>query len=775
MRRNPIPPLALFGLMVATSGVHAAVSTANQSDSRGSLSATGSGAIPPSFAPGAGWVLGQRPHGRPSGERYWYTPDFVRIFKIRGDGVANTREGAGGSRREVLPILSWNLKSWNEGRNTGLRDFTKDTLQGHPRRGISRGTSLGVRVQGGWSNVPEFEGWGTQIPYRGLDGGLASRLEADKVLQDLGEKSTAGNLTDKPFDGGITRYEMWLGKKASTTRDQQGNIGGWGQVAWFFDSYNVVNQAGQVLGTLRTETSDSQDPTSRAVRNSPYLVEATEAPLISRTFTASAGGGAVQLRELPKMLTLLSPWADNRGDYLFSGSGSGGAAGGGEGGRTYKNRTYGKDPALAFSVFGVDEKQPLAPNFSIEEGVEEVSKFWGKVPVTTRLGTKNGWAFRRWQRAENLFKAGPNSASNPAWHRWVLETKADALYAPADEGNNSIAIPKAEDLGPLPEMVIGEADVQGFDTGGFVLGMGGGTESGKIYSDPDDISDRDIVTILPIGRFYPKSAIYIALEYRLLASPGRPDGGNDWSKAKTAALFYWNSDGQGGQVIRDADLVKQSINNTDGLTPRRVRFAGDSNSFDPYNDAWIVSLRDISHTSAQYRLRVFMALPFKPINSGQLIPSGTGSVPGANPRSLNRTFDANLMGEVLLANMRTPVTYGSGGNPITEALSLHPATYGRICTEARVKWSQLASVKPVDARVVEGVVSGASTDTRKKAGIALNDAEKWKNPWTTRSSTDFSVQWFEYGNGNGVMSWVVDVPDINVGVDAEAGGVIITE
>lgn len=794
MRHTAIASIALGASLLSAGVSNGGVSTANQPTQsnrpQGSQSSAGSGALPPDFRLGPGWVYGQRPFGRPAGERYWYTPDFVRIFKIRGDGASNFRTGADGTRRETLPLLSWNLKSWNEGWNTGLTDFTADALSKHPRRGLTKGQGLGVKVDGGWSNVPEFEGWGTDIPYLGLqgsDGQLLVRLYMDEVIKDTGVREVSGTLRDKPFDGGITRYELWVGKKASTTRDQQGNLGGWGQTAWFFDSYNVVNQAGEVLGTLKTETADSQNPTARAFRNSPYLVEATETPLINRTFTASQEGGKVQLRELPKMLVLLAPDARQRSDYNFALNQSGSAQGGRS--RLDKPRKYFNDPVFASggTVMQGDAGNMLAPNFNVDEKIGEngaggIALHWGK----TRINNKDAWTFRKWQRAENLFKRNdPNAA---AWHRWVLETKSDALYAPSGQSGNAIVTPRAEDLHSLPEMVIGKADVQGFDTGGFAIAGGGRLAAGGpvVYADPDDITDEDILTVLPIGRFYPTSAIYIAVEYRLLDANGNPEGvsnPNDWSTAKTAALFYWNSDG-GTKVVQDTALGEQSIDKRDpSLTPRRVKFTGGASGFDPYTDAWLISVRDLAHTSAEYRLRIFMGLPFKPIAdgtslSGPLMPGGQGlGIPGA-VTSLGRSFNADHLAAILRANALAPTSY-SGANAKEESFNFHDPVYRAICGRVGITsgdaFAIVNSVARVSPEVVEKIVGAADRGVRNKAGVT-GGAENWKNPWATGSSTDFNLEWFEYSNGgNGARTWKVQVPDVEIGVDDEAAGVIITE
>jgi hypothetical protein len=784
MRNTVTAAITLGASIFSFSLSYAGISTANQPNKRppGPQAASGTGAIPPNFSPGAGWVYGQRPFGRPAGERYWYTPDFVRIFKIRGGGDDNFRTGAEGTRRETLPLLSWNLKSWNEQWNTGLSDFSADALSKHSRRGSLRGTSLGVRLDGGWSNVPEFEGWGTGIPYLGISKGTLDKLTKDDVIRDTGVRDTTGTLRDKPFDGGITRYELWVGKKASTTLDQQGNPGGWGQTAWFFDSYNVVNQAGQVLGTLRTETSDSQSPSTRAFRNSPYLVEATETPLINRTFTASQDGGKVQLRELPKMLVLLAPAANQRQDYSFGRYQSGSAEGGRS--RVDTPRKYGRDAGAGTggTVMQNDQGNMLAPNSNVDEkageaGQSGIALHWEK----TRLNGKDAWTFRKWQRAENLFR--PNNPRGAAWHKWVLETKSDALYAPSGRDGNAIVTPREEDLKELPEMVVGMADVQGFDTGGFAVAGGGRLSAANavVYGDPDDITDGDIVSVLPIGRFYPTSAVYVAVEYRLLDRDGNPEGVSnprDWSTAKTAALFYWNSDGSAPKVVQDTALAEQSIDKRDpSLTPRRIRFAS-SGTFDPYTDAWLVSVRDLAHTSAEYRLRIFMGLPFKPINAGSLMPARQGvGQPGA-VTSLNREFNADQMAGILRANQAAAISYTPGANPMEESFAFQDPAYQGICREAGIRaagFSLVGTVDDVSPEVVEKIVGAAERGVRNKAGIQ-GGAEKWTNPWFTGSSTDFPVQWFEYSNSqNGVKSWKVQVPDVAIGVDDEAAGVIITE
>ncbi len=784
MRLLTLPAIATAAAILPATISYAGVTTANKLNTTATTSqaAPKSGAVPPDFRPPGGSVAATRPLGRPQGERYWFTPDYLRIYKVRGEGGGRDgqRIGAEGTKRNPLPILSWNLKTWPESGNAGYPEFTSEGatgrpgLQSHRRRGGMAGTAMGIFASGAWSNVPEVEGWGTEVPYLGLSGVARNEMERDRLVQDLGVgNKLSGTRTDKPFDGGFTRYELWVGKARSTTAAAQGGgVGGWGQVAWFFDGYNIVNQAGEALGTLRTITSDSENPKSRAFRNSPYIVESTEAPKINRTFAVTQQGGGTQLRELPKMLVLLAPGAQTRKDYERLSGQTGSAA---TGARRVGARAYLRDEGLLAGgglVMQPDQGNFLAPNGSVDELNDRISQFW------TQANDRR-WVFRKWQRAENLFKNGSGAGAGAAWHRWVLETKSDILYAPSDKGGrgNAITVANSEDLEPVPDMVIATADVQGFDTGGFRVGLGGNMQPDIVFNDPDDIADSDIVTVLPVGRFYPRSAVYVAVQYLLLDENGNPEG--SWANAKTAALFYWRSDENRRGVRMAGDLARQSITAGDpSLTPRIISFGDNTGSagFDPYKDAWVISVRDLAHTSAVYRLRIFMSIPFSPLNGGSITPTQVGAGFPGTITSLANIFTADNMAGVLRANHLNPITYAAA-EAVDDAISFQHPDYKNILRGANLagaggKWKAPQRVVPVNQDVVEWIV--ANTKGLAVAAGSPTDPQSIHNPWAS-SGPSFAAQWFEFGDPGSTISWRVEVPDIRIGVDEGEAGVIITE
>jgi len=779
----------------------AQVSTANKLNSNKPPRATQNqsgrdnlGAIPPNFNPPAGSTFGQRPAGRPTGERYWYTPDLIMLLKVRGDETDNMTSNVGGgtngiTRRELLPIFTWNLKTFPPSEE--WPNYTRNALQNHDRRGTGlygmKGKNMGNwdNARGQWTLVPEFEGWGVSVPHVGET--------ANRMVTVLDNKNLYGTKVDVPFDAGLTRYELWVGKKASTTKDQQGQVGGWGQNAWFFDSYNVVNQNGKVLGSLKSTTSDSLLSSSRAVRNSPYILEATETPLVRRTFSQDATGGSAKLSEIPKMLVLTSP--DGKGPlgadyYSWNRKGIGSANSGAGGRATIPHRLYEKDagtgPQFAMNS---DLGNTLAPNKNIEELAPDISKWWSKGATS--------WTFRRWQRAEDLLKSVHTAGGGKAFHRWILETKSDLLYAPNEAGNNNSVVisgqtaPDPETLRRLPEMVVGVTDVQGFDTGGFRVARGGTVLTGAgVWTDPDQITDNDGITVLPVGRFYPDSRIFVVVQYTLLDADGNPEIGGDWSKAKTARVFYWSSadpsqidNGPGGP-----GGVWSSVSSSpdDSMKPRRIKFGGGS-TFDPSVDSWTVSIRDLAHTSAQYRIRVFMALPFQALEpNGPIAPGGLaspGERPGANPVD-GRMFDGEDMARVLAGNHFQPRWY-EGSNAIAESLGHQPPAYYSM-VESGVNmpagggkgWKfDAVSDNGQSVRYISNpqMISNIIRENRSEGNYPpslekdVQNADDLKNIFGTGKTA-----WFEY-LADQMITWKIDAPQIEVGVDEEAAGTIITE
>lgn len=761
----------------------AQVSTANRlvgQAAQGQGQGGGVGAIPPSFTPPPGSIYGQRPAGRPTGERYWYTPDDVRVLKIRGD-QENLLTSIGTSRKP-LPIFSWNLKTFYPD-DSKWPDFSKRNLQGHNRRGSRAGADMGSfnLQRGGWTSVAEFEGWGIRLPYEAVS--LSSTV-GDRMVTEL-SREVRGSRQDTPFDAGLTRYELWVAKNASTTVDQQGRRGGWDQKAWFFDAYNIVNQSGEVVGSLKVTTTDPLNSTARAVRNSPYLVEATEEPIINRTFTASQNGGKVSLNELPKMLVLTSPGGKDPANYQWSSSGYGSALSmhsGWETGSprrlTIEQRTYLPDDALPLvgsGILGNDFGTPtkLAPNSNIEETGTEISKFWGK-------DSSNVWSFRRWQRAEDLFPYARlgKGGQKMAYHKWILETKSDVLYAPNQAGNaNSVVLsgksaPNPDELSKLPAMVVATADVQGFDTGGFRVGLGGQLKNGTraVFADPDDITDQDVIAVLPVGRFYPDSRIYVAIQYLLLKEDGSPDG--TWADAKTARLFYWTSEGGGN----DTSLTNLSLSYDPNFFPRKIVFGEGKPGFDPYRDAWMVSVRDLAHTSAIYRLRIFMGIPFKPVAPGTIRPSGNGNGLPGTVANFNGTFGADHMAKVLNANHQMPST-PTTSSAFAEAMDSQKSEFKTLLTSLGLdagKFHTPSSVTTVDSSEIEKVVLDTTQETGG-SGTVPSGASRVKAPFKDANG-NWVTQWFEYTGGNqDQFSWQVNVPQIQVGVDSEEAGTIITE
>jgi hypothetical protein len=608
--------------------------------------------------------------------------------------------------------------------------------------------------------------------------------------------SLQGSKSDTPFDAGLTRYELWVGKKASTTRDQQGRAGGWAQPAWFFDAYNVVNQAGRVLGEVRITTADSKLGQTRAFRNSPYIVEATETPLVRRTFTKSQDqGGSVRLSALPKMLVLHSPdgnGADGLRNYTWGSTAFGSALSTvGGAGRVSTNtfRAYRPD-AARLNQFGMgnDNGRSLAPNKHLEELMPVLATNWHNAGAN--------WVFRSWQRAEDLLGSVKADRGGKAFHRWILETKSDLLYAPNQRLNpdavtlESSTVPatpeQLDGLTELPKMVVGLGDIQGFDTGGFRILRGGNANPGQRWTDPDSITDSDGIAILPIGRFYPESAIVVAVQYSLLNADGTPQEPNP-NRWKTAKLFYWNSSNPGqvdpgpggpGGVWQDI-----SISQEDSMKPRRIQFGGAGATFDPYTDAWIISIRDLAHTSAVYKIRVFMALPFKHTNPirpnggtrpASLAANGVGALP-ANASS----FGPLDMAKVLAGNHLHP-TFHSGASAVSESLAHQPGAFRNIVSGGLAGGSAWRVENPSGSQADVAYIDEAND--RILTRIIQDSQGEGSFPAALRGLTDVRIQqllggetaWFEYLK-DANMSWTVDAPQIDVGLDESAAGTIITE
>lgn len=661
----------------------------------------------------------------PSGRRYWFRPDAVKILKVRGDSGETTtlRENDQGQKtgRKVLPLLPWsNPKS------------------------------------------PELAGWGPVHPYE--DVGYAK--ESNYMYSVLGETiSNRSGVVTRPFDAGLTRYEMWV-KKAARPES------GWKDDAWFFNSYNVVSQGGGVLGQIDITTPDSllgsnrNGSATRTFRDAPYLLDVTENSGVMRAYApsirqdASVLTNSVSLVSQPKMLVLLSPDSSHlaKSDFeVREGSASINRV-------TRESqlapRSYTIPPAPG-SPLPPDIGRQLSPNKNINDagpnkettGEGTLSQNYKTTPLAKNWhydNSKKTWHFRQWQRGEFLPENQP--------HTWILETKEDLLYAPqttsqavVDPNRITILDPQTTPVTDIPSTIVASGRVNAFDTGGFRLAVNDAMKksqwgtSGRVFDGIEGIPDFAAMNLAPVGYFYPDSRIIVALEYVLLKKVGGSlveDGG--W---KTGKIHYWNSAEQPG----------------DAFTAKEVTFNTNPSNFDPYSDGWIFPIKDVSHTSAKYRLRVFMALPFTSVSrSGGPLPSSFEENIASTFRGDN--FGINEMVKLLDVNSKNPVRLAendpmSFNGAYREALSRIglSGVYGEPQTSVRV-------VSPDE---VERVVSGVTFAGAGKS-LSVSDIGDIRAPFGNPGTT-----WFEF-----VMpeaDWTVDVPEITVGLDPEEAGVIITE
>lgn len=654
-----------------------------------------------------------------TGRRYWNTPDEVRILKVRGDsGVATTIRDSGDGKitsRQVLPLLSW----------------------GNP-------------------SSPELAGWGGRHPYE--DKAYAN--EANYMYSVLGSSiANRTGVSTRPFDAGLTRYEMWV-KKAARPES------GWKQDAWFFNSYNVVSQGGGILGTMKITSPDGLLPSSRTFRDSPYLLDVVEDSQIMRAYSPSSVGqasvltNAVSLVSQPKMLVLISP--DITGLKPDDTKALAGSASVDRLTREKRltPRKYKVQPAKG-APLPADLDRQLAPNQEINDaGPVEKTPEEGRFSQNYKLTplarnwhydpSKKTWHFRQWQRGEFFEDNRP--------HSWVLETKEDLLYAPQtskggslDPNQVTILDSETTPVTGIPSTVVATGEVTALDTGGFRLAINDVMNSSesewktrnKAFSGIEGIPDLAAMNVVPFGYFYPDSRIIVALEYVLLKPNGQEDG--EW---KTGKIHYWSSNDEPGGPY----------------TAREVTFKPSGGAFDPYVHGWIFPIKDVSHTSAKYRLRVFMALPFKPVsNSGGILPADYGQDKVASTFT-GREFGANEMIRLLEANSNFPAQPYTKNDPMQwnepyrEALSQIGLAnnYG----------SPQSGVRIVSPDEVERVVSGV---TFAGAGQSLSSA----NIGEIREPFKDTTTWFEYVFPD--ANWTVEVPEIQVGIDEGAAGVIITE
>ena len=652
-----------------------------------------------------------------TGRRYWNTPDEVRILKVRGDsGVATTIRDSGDGKltsRQVLPLLSW----------------------GNPA-------------------APELAGWGARHPYD--EKGYAN--EANYMYSILGSSvANRQGINTRPFDAGLTRYEMWV-KKAARPES------GWSQDAWFFNSYNVVSQGGGILGTMKITTPDGLLSSSRTFRDSPYLLDVVENSQIMRAYSpssvaqASVLTNAVSLVSQPKMLVLISPDMENLSSDEVKDLSASASVTRLTKERRFTPRKYKVQPAKG-SPLPADLGRQLAPNQEINdagpvEGTPEegrLSQNYKLTPLARNWHydpSKKTWHFRQWQRGEFFESSRP--------HSWVLETKEDLLYAPQTSKStpldpNQVTILDSETtpVTGIPSTVVATGEVYALDTGGFRLAVNDVMNSSewktrnKAFSGIEGIPDLAAMNVVPFGYFYPDSRIVVALEYVLLKPNGQEDG--DW---QTGKIHYWSSaDEPGGPY-----------------TAREVTFKPSGGTFDPYVHGWIFPIKDVSHTSAKYRLRVFMALPFTPVsNSGGVLPSDYGKDKVASTFTAPQ-FGTNEMLRLLEANSNFPAQPYTKNDPMQfntpyrEALSQIGLAnnYG----------TPQAGVRIVSADAVEKVVSGV---TFAGSGQSLGSA----NIGEVREPFKGTTTWFEYVFPE--ANWTVEVPEIQVGIDEESAGVIITE
>jgi hypothetical protein len=637
----------------------------------------------------------------------------------------------------------------------------------------------------------ELFGWGSEVPYDEsyFSQGAASEIKRAFPGSNLNDRE--GAVTTRPYDAGLTRYEMWVGKEG------QGET----PFAWYFHSYNVVTQGGKILGALTLTTADSLFPNSRSFRDAPYLLDVVENSEMLRTYSELPTSAAAALPNQsgsilddrltlvsqPKMLVLTSPkYSDNLGSQYREGSASYERKLDelGEQSAFVGARKYGTDvPRSDASLPSGDNARQLAPNVGIHDAgpevmaPEDLTSGAGVLPYKDTPLAKNWhydagskkWHFKRWQRSEVL---PPEDRS----HRWVLETKEDLLFAPQQTDSAAVDPTKfqivndASAVSSVANMVVATGQVSSFDTGGFRLAINaeamnniGGTTP---FAGIENIPDRAAVNIIPVGGFYPDSAVVVALEYRLKKPDGTPDG--PW---QTGKIHYWSS----------------KENNYDPNTQNRITFNASGAGFDPYTDAWIFPIKDVSHTSAEYRVRVFMALPIDSSDQ-ELITLNSDTPPALMPAPSTSgvastyneiSFKTSALEDLLKRNAQFPLdpvslkiatdvdavnkTLADSDPGYREALALvglagsapHTAATSNVTSVSKVSSDEVKRV------LQSAVFAGASKALNNESLLAT------VNPFG-------KTTWFEYRFGKDV-AWTVEVPNVEVGVDAGASGVIITE
>jgi hypothetical protein len=714
--------------------------------------------------------------GRPAERRYWLTPDQIKILKIRGNSMETgdwrKNDNNEASRRDILPLLPWNRGAWS---------------------GNIPDEELPEKVRSALKLVKKSElyGWGEDIPYDDsyFDRGAASVIKHAFPSSNDGDR--AGAISARPYDAGLTRYEMWVGK------DGQGSA----PFAWYFHSYNVVTQGGKILGALNLTTADSMFPDNRSFRDAPYLLDVVEHSEMLRTYSelptslaaalpnqsGSILDDRLTLVSQPKMLVLTSPtYSEGLGSQYKEGSASYERKLDelGEQSSFVKPRKYTTDiPGADPSLPNQDNNRQLAPNVGIHDKGPEVlnpqdlTGDAGVLPYNATPLAQNWhydpnskkWHFKRWQRSEVL---PPNDRS----HRWVLETKEDLLFAPQQTGAGTVdptkfqIIKDANSVSSVANMVVATGQVSSFDTGGFRVGINSQALpniAGAPYSGIEDIPDTAAINIVPVGGFYPDSAVIVALEYQLKDGKGNPEG--PW---QTGKIHYWSS--------------KQ--NDYDSHTQRRITFQSSGSEFDPYDDAWIFPIKDISHTSADYRIRVFMALPVDSTDndlinlSSSISPSALLPAPSTSgvASTYNATsFSTSALTDLLKRNAQYPLNpatlqLSSEADAINQTLLDSDAGYKQALSRVDLAnsaaytqaTSNVASVRQVPTAEVSSVLQSA---------VFAGASKTLNNEALSATLNPFGkTTWFAYEFAR-PLTWTVAVPNVNVGIDASSSGVIITE
>lgn len=698
--------------------------------------------------------------GRPS-SAFWYQPDAFKIVKVRGLASLGGTAGSSGQYEPLVPLLSWCQGYW-QGPST-----------------------LGIKVD---TTVPFSAGWGTNVPYDSVMKTIAP--DTITYLKDIVVKSTndlSGSLTDYPYEAGITRYEMWLAKKLQAN-------GNWQMWSWFFDSYCVVNPGGSVIGKLEIVTSDANSTNSgssiRTFRNSPYLVNSIEDTAFLRSYSTNpAETGAMMLISQPKMLVLLcskqddvpAPGGVDPVTQLESSAASVAAT-------NVLPRTY---TVTGSSLLPGDSGRMLAPNQSMNDaGITLTNSIaYTNTPVSanwTYSTSKDGsgvWQFKRWQRGEVLAPYSPGALQRA--HSWVLKIKKDLLYSPQDKNpktslnaglaaaNSSYVLGTASNTSLLPVsgMVVATQKVEAFDTGTIQFGQNFG--NGINYASIDDVPMTAALNILPAGRQYPDSVILGVLQERLLDPNNQvmsPVNGG-WTTIK---VFYWSS----AQANALAPYLATDTANAGvpaSNIPKQVVFGRNKTDFNPYIDTWIVPLRDVCQSSAQYRVRFFTALPFSPIGNVGTLYSGAGGVPGkiANP-STRADFTVSDMESLLLANANSYIPVNGLSTPASDSMAAQTPAYNSMLQKVGLNSGSSyvgpGSYTAIDPTVVESQLPvGTVVDVASSTALLSGGSFKTLlSPWP-------KTQWFEVVPAGGAPNWSCTSPDVKVGVDTKNGGSIITQ